>query len=65
MERESRGRDKALIAFAPRAHDSAWTVQLGVQVLLEVVLVLETPVALGAVVVHLVVVFFEFRIAVE
>ena len=65
VERESRGRDKALIAFTPRAHDGAWTVQLGVQVLLEAVLVLENPFALGAVVVHLMVVFLEFRIAVE
>jgi hypothetical protein len=42
-----------------------WTVQFGVQVLLEAVLGLENPAALGAVVVHLVVMFLEFRIAVE
>jgi hypothetical protein len=33
--------------------------------LLEVALILECPVALGAVVVHLVVVFLEFRIAIK
>jgi hypothetical protein len=65
VERERRGRDKRLVAFAAGAHDSAWAVQFGVQVLLEVVLVLENPAALGAVVVYLVVMFPEFRIAIE
>jgi hypothetical protein len=38
---------------------------LRAQVLLEVVLILETPAALGAIVVHLVVMFLESRIAIE
>jgi hypothetical protein len=49
----------------PRAHNIALPVQLGVQVLLEAVLGFENPAALGAVVVHLVVMFLEFRITVE
>jgi len=65
VERERRGRDKRLVALAAGAHDVARPVQLGVQVLLEAVLVLKNPLALGAVVVHLVVMFLEFRIAVK
>ena len=47
------------------AHDSCWPVQLGVQVLLEVGLIWETSDALGALVVHPVIMLLEFRIAVE
>ena len=48
-----------------RTHDVARAVQFRVQVLLEALLVLETPVAYGAIVMHLVVVFLESRIVVE
>ena len=60
VERQRCGGYKRLVAFAARAHDTARPVQLGVQVLLEAVLILETPAALGAVVVHLVVMLLEF-----
>jgi len=58
-------RDKRLVASAAGAHHGARPVQLGVQVVPEVAFALETPVTLGAVDVHLVVVLLEFRIAVE
>jgi hypothetical protein len=65
VEREGCNRDKRHIAAASRAHDIARLVQLRVKMLLEVVLTLESPIALGTLVVHLVVVFLEFRIAVK
>ena len=48
-----------------RTHDVARLVQFGVEVLLEALLILETPLAFGAIVVHLVVMFLKFRIAVK
>ena len=65
MVAERFGRDKRPIASAARARYEARLVQLGVQMLLEVVLILETSAALGAVVVHLVLMLQEFRIAVK
>ena len=59
------GRDKRPIASTARARYGARLVQLGVQVLLEVVLILETSVALGAVVVHRVLMPLEVGIAVK
>ena len=65
VERECCNRDKCLIAAASRAHDVAQPVLLGVKMLLEVVLILETPAAPSAIVVDLVVMFLESRIAVK
>lgn len=65
VEHEGRNGYKRLVAAASGARDGARTVLLGVQVLLEVVLIEKTPAARGAEVVHLVVVFFEFRVAVK
>ncbi len=65
MEHERSTGDKCLIAAVARALDVARLVYLGVQMLLEVVLILEIPVALGAERVHIVVMRLEFRKAVE
>lgn len=65
MLRERCRGDQRPITFVGGAHDSCWPVQLGVQVLLEVGLVWETSDALGALVVHPVIMLLEFRIAVE
>jgi len=65
VEHECCNSNERPIAAASRAHDDARLVLLGVKMLLEVVLILETPAALGTVIVDLVVVCLEFRIAVK
>jgi hypothetical protein len=65
VERECSSGDKGSVAAIARARDIARPMLLRAQVLLEVVLILETPAALGAIVVHLVVMFLESRIAIE
>jgi hypothetical protein len=65
VERESCNGDKRPVAAESRALDVVWKVLLGVQVLLEVVLILETPAALDAVVVHRVVMFLELLMVVK
>ena len=65
MECECCNRVEHLIAVASTAFDVARFMELGVKVLLEIVLILEAPAALGTVVVRLAVVFLEVRITIE
>ena len=65
MERKCGGRDERFVTVAAGTVVIGRLVELGVQVLTEVVLVLEVPFAVGAVDVHVAIVFLKLCVVVE